>query len=81
MLKKYPWMRYLSKALSFVIVDAVSVVVLVCCLYFRLAVSMFCYLLLYLVFYYFLFDRIGRYMMRVGYIGRIEAYLKEYNEN
>jgi hypothetical protein len=74
-------MRYLSKALSFVIVDAVSVVVLVCCLYFRLAVSMFCYLLLYLVFYYFLFDRIGRYMMRVGYIGRIENYLKEYNEN
>lgn len=74
-------MRYLSKALSFVIVDAVSIVVLVCCLYFRLAVSMFCYLLLYLIFYYFLFDRIGRYMMTVGYIGRIDSYLKEYNEN
>jgi len=79
MAKKYIWLKYMCKFFSFIIVDAVSIVVLVCCLYFRLCVSMFAFLILYLIFYYFLFARIGRYLNQVNYMGRIELYLDCYN--
>jgi hypothetical protein len=80
MVKKYKWLRLVCRFLSYIIVDAVSIVVLVCCLYFRLSVSMFIYLVVYLIFYYFLFDRIGSYLAHVNYIGRIQDYLQTYKK-
>ncbi len=71
MVRKYVWLKYVCKFFSFIIVDAVSIIVLVSCLYFRLSVSMFLFLVVYLIFYYFLFDRIGKYMGQVNYSGRI----------
>lgn len=40
---------------------------LVCCLYFRLSISMFAFLLVYMVYYFFLFDSIGKYMETVAF--------------
>lgn len=39
---------------------------------------MFVFLVLYLIFYYFLFGKIGTYMTHINYIGRIETYLDSY---
>jgi len=40
---------------------------------------MLIFLVLYLIFYYFLFDKIGKYLGEVNYMGRIETYLETYN--
>ncbi len=41
---------------------------------------MFIFLVVYLVFYYFLFDRIGTYLSHVNYIKKIETYLESYKQ-
>ena len=54
------------------ITDIAVIVVLVCCLYFRLATSMMIYLFIYLVYYFFLFDDMGKFMENMDFYERIE---------
>lgn len=60
--KKYKWWFEICRFLSIFSTDLITIFVLVCCLNFRLAVSMFYFLILYMVYYFVLFDRIGMLM-------------------
>lgn len=60
--KKYPWFNKICTVLNVMFTDAITIFVLVCCLQFRLSISMFYFLFIYMLYYLVLFDRIGQLM-------------------
>lgn len=60
--KKYTWWYKFCRVTSLLSTDIITIFVLVCCLNFRLSVSMFYFLFLYMIYYFVLFDRIGELM-------------------
>lgn len=56
---KYKWVRSVGNFLRLFLTDLVAIFVIIECLYFRLSVSMYLFLLVYLVYYFVLFDNIG----------------------
>ena len=78
--KKYSWWAYLSRVLSLIITDVAVVIVLVCCLYFRLAVSMLVFLAVYLIYYFSLFDRVGTFMEEVEFYQKINREYQNFSD-
>ena len=60
--EKYPAFSSFSYVLALTITDITAFLVLVFCLYFRLSVSMFFFLVVYMGYYYQLFDQIGKFL-------------------
>lgn len=73
---KYQWIRSLGQFLVYLWTDIVSIFVIISCLFFRVSVSMLLFLILYMVFYFKLFDRLGNLFRSSGYYDQIESQLK-----
>jgi hypothetical protein len=59
LVRKYAWVRSIGDFFLLFWTDIVTIFVILECLYFRVSVSMLCFLAVYLVFYFSLFDRLG----------------------
>ena len=53
----------------------VAIFVILECLFFRVSISMLLFLIIYMVFYFSLFNRMGNLLKNSGYYGFIEAQL------
>lgn len=58
--------------------DLVGIFVIIECLYFRLSVSMFLFLLVYLVYYFTLFDNIGSIYASSQFSSKVEQQLDRF---
>lgn len=59
LIKKYEWLRKVGAFFVQFWTDIVTIFVIIECLFFRVSVSMLLFLIVYMVFYYILFDRLG----------------------
>ena len=78
--KKYTWWAYFCRVLSIFITDIALIIVLICCLYFRLAISMLIFLAVYLIYYFFLFDKIGTFLESVEFYQKINREYENFRD-
>jgi hypothetical protein len=67
LVQKYEWVRNVGNFMVLFWTDIVTIFVILESLYFRLSVSMLAFLVVYMVFYFSLFDRLGQLFNSSGY--------------
>ena len=75
---KYKWVRSFGNFLRLFLTDLVAIFVIIECLYFRLSVSMYLFLLVYLVYYFVLFDNIGSIYDSSNFSAMVEGQLQRF---
>ena len=66
-MKKYGWVRNIGSFLVLFWTDMVTIFVILECLFFRLSVTMLLFLVVYMVFYFSFFDKLGKMLHDSGY--------------
>lgn len=79
LVRKYSWVRSVGNFLQMFLTDLVAVFVIVESLYFRLSISMFLFLLVYMIYYFVLFDSIGSIYEASNFSTRVEAELDRFS--
>ena len=79
-LAEYKFVHSLQTLLAFIVTDLALVFVIVCSLYFRLAVTMFIFLTIYLMHFLLQFKEISGILKSTGYLSLLEKHLKRFEQ-